>query len=292
VLIVDYSQVVLSNLLAQLGTHTNTPIEVDVLRPMVLNSLRAANVRFRREYGEVVIACDAKNYWRRDFFPFYKANRKKARESIDLDWPSVFKCMDTIREELAEFFPYRVIRVEGAEADDVIGTLCRYTASQTLFEDGGQEPQPVMILSKDGDFAQLQRYAHVKQFDPIGKKLITCDNPAAYLKEHILRGDTGDGVPNFLSADNCLVMKIRQNAVTKKNVAIWMDKEPEEFCDNVQLKNYYRNKTLVDLSQTPESIQTSIIDAYKEQGGKDRSRLFNYFVTRRLRHLLEAIGDF
>lgn len=290
--IVDYSQIVLSNLMAQLGPHTNIPIEIDNLRPMVLNSLRAANVKFRGEYGEMVIACDSKKYWRREVFPYYKANRKGARESIDIDWDAVFKCMDIIREELGEFFPYRVIRIDGAEADDIIGTLSRYTEPRTVFSSGGIDPQPVLILSKDGDFVQLQRYGHVKQFDPIGKKFISHPRPDLYLAEHILRGDRGDGVPNFLSPDNSFVMKVRQKPVLQKKVDVWVHQQPEEFCDAEMLGRWHRNKILVDLTQTPQKLQDEIIESFTSQSGKDRSKLFNYFITRRLKHLMDAIGDF
>lgn len=274
----------LSNLMMQMGSHTNMKIEPDLVRHMVLNSIRMYLNKFKDEYGELVIACDNRRYWRRDVFPYYKANRKKDRDKSDLDWQGIFDCMKMIREELAEYFPYRVIDVDGAEADDVIGSLAMHFGDDMM--------NPILILSADKDFIQLQKFMNVRQYDPIRKKFVSHNNPTMYTKEHIMRGDAGDGVPNFLSPDNCLVVGTRQKPITTKKLEQWLMMSPETFDNNEMIRNYKRNQQLIDLSFIPEDLKTKIINEYEAQKNKTRSKLFNYFVQFKLKNLMENIQEF
>ena len=282
-IIVDLSQVMISNFMVQIGGHTNIKVEEDLLRHMVLNSIRSYNVKFRKEYGDMIIACDDRKFWRREIFPYYKANRKKARDKSDIDWTSVFEAMHKIRDELKEYFPYRVIQADGAEADDVIGTLV---------EKFGNTSEKILILSGDKDFIQLQTYMNVTQYDPVRKRNIQHNNPAQYIKEHIIRGDTGDGVPNFLSSDNCFVIGERQKPVSQKKLDNWVTMEPEEFCDDKMLRNYRRNQQLIDLNFIPQQVKDNVIIQFANQAGKDRRGLFNYFIEKKLKHLIENINEF
>jgi hypothetical protein len=284
VIIVDLNQVMLSNLLMQLGNHTNAQIEENMVRHMILNSLRSYRTKFGADYGELVIACDNTNYWRRKLFPYYKANRKKAQEKSDLDWKAIFECLNKIRAELKEFFPYRVIDIESAEADDIIATL----VTSASFRSDCSE---VLILSGDKDFIQLHKYGNVKQYDPTRKKWITHKNPEQYLKEHILKGDAGDGVPNILSSDNCFVVGERQRPLTAKKMEHYLKLTPNEM-ETAIARNYMRNKQLIDLDETPEEIRVKVMESYHAQSGKDRSKLMNYFIANKLRNLTESIGEF
>lgn len=288
-IILDLNQVMIANIMALYGKHLGAkPIELDLFRSTTLNTIRALYKKFGHEYGDLVIACDGKNSWRRSVFPFYKANRRKSRETSDIDWSLVFYNLNTVREELKEIFPYRVICVEGAEADDVIGTIVYH------FNDNILNADKILILSGDKDFVQLQscQNAVVKQFDPINKKYVKSDNPEKFMKEHIFRGDVGDGIPNFLSPDNSLADGIRQKSIMKKKLDVWLSQPVQEFCDDEMLRNYYRNKTLIDLSQTPTRIQSEILSEFDSQAGKDRSKLFNYFIKNKLKVLMESINDF
>ena len=284
-IIVDLNQVMLSNLLMQLGNHTNAQIEENMVRHMILNSLRSYRTKFFSEYGELVIACDNTNYWRRQFFPYYKANRKKAQEKSDLDWKAVFECLNKIRSDLKEFFPYRVIDIEAAEADDVIGTLVKEYGSDLAIG------EKILILSGDKDFIQLHKYANVKQYDPTRKKWITHNDPSQYLKEHILKGDSSDGVPNILSSDNCFVVGERQRPLTAKKMEHYIKMTPNEM-ESAIARNYFRNEKLINLENTPEEIRSKVMTSYNSQNGKDRSKLMNYFITNKLRNLTEHIGEF
>ena len=282
-IIMDLSQVMISNLMIQLGNHTNADIEEDLLRHMVLNSVRAYNVKFKNEFGEMIIACDAGNNWRRQVFPYYKANRRKNREKAEINWNSVFETLNKVRDELKDYFPYRVIRVDGAEADDIIGTL-----AQTY----GNTSEKILILSGDKDFVQLQAYMNVQQFDPVQKKWRKTNDVDKFIKEHIIRGDAGDGVPNFLSADDTFVVGARQKPISQKKLDQWLDTDPKEFCDEKMLRGYLRNQQLVDLNFIPPDIKKEVLVQYEQQAGKGRDKLFNYFIDRRLKLLLESINEF
>lgn len=282
-IIMDLSQVMISNLMIQLGNHTNADIEEDLLRHMVLNSVRAYNVKFKNEFGEMIIACDAGNNWRRQIFPYYKANRRKNREKSEINWTSVFESLNKVRDELKDYFPYRVLRVDGAEADDIIGTL-----AQTY----GNTNEKILILSGDKDFVQLQAFMNVQQFDPVQKKWRKTNDVDKFMKEHIMRGDTGDGVPNFLSADDTFVVGARQKPISQKKLDQWLDADPKEFCDENMLRGYLRNQQLVDLNFIPPDIKKEVLVQYEQQAGKGRDKLFNYFIEHRLKLLLESVNEF
>lgn len=283
-IIVDLNQVMLSNLLMSLGKHTNASIEENMVRHMVLNSLRSYRMKFGSEFGELVIACDNTNYWRRQAFPYYKANRKKNQEASELDWKAIFECLNKIRQELKDYFPYRVIDIESAEADDIIGTLVR----EFGVDIGGD---PILIMSGDKDFIQLHTYANVKQYDPTRKKWVSHNDPVRFLKEHILKGDSGDGVPNVLSSDNCFVIGDRQKPLTSKRIDQYIAMDPSKM-ETVVARNYFRNAQLIDLNNTPKEIREKVMESYNAQTGKDRSKLMNYFIANKLRNLTESIGEF
>ena len=282
-IIIDLSQVMIATLMAQLGNHTNADVDENLLRHMVLNSLRANKVKFSHEYGEFVIAADGRRSWRKDVFAFYKANRKRDRDASELNWNLIFESLNKIRDELKTHFPYRVIHIENAEADDVIATLIKNRTNS--FE-------KVLILSGDKDFQQLQQYPNVKQYSPVLKKFIVCKNPDNFLKEHIIRGDTGDGVPNFLSADDCLVTGTRQKSISSKKLEAWLSANPIEFCTQDMLRGFKRNEQMINFDYIPKEIEKNIMDEYDLQANKDRSQLFNYFVTNKLKGLTDAINDF
>lgn len=280
------NQVMISSLMASLRGIGNK-VEENLIRHMVLNTLRMNKQKFS-EYGEMVIACDDRNYWRKQIFPYYKASRKKLRDKSNLDWDAVFQVLNKVRDEIRDNFPYPVIRVESAEADDVISSLCHQFGREL----GGEQ---ILILSGDKDFMQLQKYSNVKQYDPVRKRHLSTPNPCTYLVEHILRGDSGDGIPNFLSSDDTFVSggrqkQLRQTVIDQILSADW----PEDWTGmNEELKrNYYRNRTLIDLDQTPKEIQEEVLRQYEEQQGKGRDKLFNYFIKNKLKNLMENLNEF
>jgi hypothetical protein len=287
-ILIDLNQVMISNLMMQVNSNASNPIDENLIRHMVLNSIRMYNVKFKDEYGSIVICCDDKKYWRRDFFPYYKASRKKDREASPFDWNLIFETLNKVRDEIKETFPYKVIQVDKTEADDVIATLC-HKFGVTLKNDSTEK---ILILSSDKDFMQLQKFANVEQYSPMGKKFLKCSDPDNFLKEHIFKGDRSDGIPNFLSSDDCFVTESRQKPVTEKKLNIWLDQEPEEFCNEVMLRNYKRNELLIDLSKIPAEYQDKILNAYETAPNNGRDKLFNYFIQHRMKLLMEHIQEF
>ena len=292
-IVIDYNQTFISNFMAETRGRPDVEVNVDLLRHMILNQIRGYRKRFGNEYGEVVIACDNRHYWRREVYPYYKAARKKARDSSGHDWSSIFDALHMIRNELDQFMPYPVLDIEGAEADDVIGALAEYSQTSkegALFE----EPEPFLIVSGDHDFQQLQRYPNVSQYSPMKKKMVKLtESPSEVLMEHIITGDKGDGVPNILSADDTFVTEgKRQKPIRKNLLAQWKKQKPEEFITGEMASGYVRNKQLVDLSMTPQEIKDAVIESYLKQTNKGRTELLNYFVKYRLRNMMEVAEDF
>ena len=278
-ILLDYSQTVIGSFMA-VG-RGNPVVEEDLLRHTILNSIRMFRNKFTKDYGEMVICCDDKDNWRKKVFPEYKANRRKNRENDITDWKTLFELLHEMREDLTKYFPYKVMHVDSAEADDIIGVLVDHC-----------KENPTLILSSDKDFIQLQKYQGVRQWSPLQKKFIVGD-PVESLYDKTIRGDTGDGVPNILSSDDTLITEgKRQTPVTKKKMELWRGKKPEEFCNEAMLRNYHRNKTMVDLRETPESIRINIVNQYDNQEAGDRSQLWNYFIDKRLKNLMEVIDEF
>jgi len=283
-ILVDLNQIMISNLMRQIGYMGNgdNGINENLVRHMVLNSLRKYRSQFKNKYGEMILCCDNKNYWRKQKFPYYKASRKKTREESDLDWPNIFESLNRIKDELSETFPYKTLEVQSTEADDIIAIIVKHHSQENS----------ILILSGDKDFVQLQKYSNVAQYSPIQKKYIRNDNPQQFIKELIMRGDRSDGVPNFLSKDDTFINGGRQRPLIKRRINEWLGMKPEEFCTEEMLRNYKRNEELIDLDFVPESIEEQILEEYDKPINGNRSKLMPYFIDKQLKNLMENIGDF
>lgn len=285
-ILIDLNQVLLSGTMAQIASQKNIKLEEGLIRHMILNVLRTHIRNFRKDYGEVVLCCDNRKYWRKEFFPFYKAGRKKSREKSDLDWHMIFDMLAKFKVELKENFPYKVIDVEGAEADDIIGTLA---PRHVMHED-------VLIISSDGDFLQLQMYNgrsqyKIKQYNPAQKKYIVSVDPLKELKEKIIGGDKGDGIPNILSSSDTFVREIRQTPITKNKMEKYLKEDIIEY-DTTAATGYSRNATLIDLRNIPNDISEKIINTYEDTKPASRQKILNYFIENKLKNLMDVIEEF
>ena len=280
-ILVDLNQVLISNLMAQTRGNLNEIPNKDMIRHMVLNSLRGYNLKFKEEYGTPVLCADGGNTWRRDFFPNYKYKRKKGRDESDVDWPVLFQMIGEIRDEIAQNFPYIVLHIDKVEADDIIAVLVKEYHTK----------EKIMIVSGDKDFIQLHRYPNVKQYAPIQKKFVEDEDPIKYLHEQVIKGDRSDGVPNILSADDVFVTGTKQRPINKKRLEEWANIENIPLGSETK-KYYERNKKLIDLDEIPGLIYNDIKSKYINYKVNDRTLLLTYFIENKLKSLIENINDF
>lgn len=280
-ILLDYSQIALSNIIVQKLNDEN------MIRHMILNSIRMYNKRYRDEYGQMVICADGMNTWRKDFFPYYKAKRKKNRDSSNQNWDEIFRILHLVRDEIRDNLPYKVIHLEGVEADDIIASLVMET------QEFGKD-EPVMIISSDKDFIQLQRFKNVKQFSPIQKKMVTDKNPRTYLWNHIMRGDTGDGIPNIISDDDTFVSDKSQTPLRQSKIDYWIESSDnlKEVMDETTYRNFQRNKRLIDLTDIPEHITQLVINTFVEQPIAMKMKVLNYLIKKRCNQLIEVVEEF
>jgi 5'-3' exonuclease len=280
-ILVDLNQVLLAGLMSQISNQKGLKLDESLVRHMILNIIRMHIKNFRSEYGEVILCCDNRKYWRKEFFPFYKAGRKKAREKSALDWHMIFDMLGKFKLELKESFPYKVIDVDGAEADDIIGTLApRYCKNEK-----------VLILSSDGDFLQLQQYGNIKQYNPSQKKFVKSEHPLIELKEKIIRGDKGDGIPNMFSPADCFVRDMRQKPITQNLIKKLLTEESSEWKEDVK-SGFFRNQVLIDLTFIPIEIKEKIINTYDETKPATKQKMLNYFIEHKLKNLMDVIEEF
>ena len=280
-IIVDFNGIAVGNIITQ-----KLDIQEELIRHMILNTLRMYNKKFRDKYGQMVIACDSSS-WRKEYYPQYKYKRKASREESSMDWGQVFDIINTVKTEISENLPYKVIQVQSAEADDIIGALCMESQ-----EFGKNEP--IMIVSADKDFIQLHKYDNVRQFSPMTKKFIENENPRRYLFEHVCKGDSGDGIPNCLSGDNTFVDGVRQAPVTKTKIETWIEsaEDLQSVMDSETYRNYIRNKKLVDLSEMPDALKADIINTYDCTKPVHKMKVLNYLIKKRCKMLIECVEEF
>ena len=280
-ILVDSMQISLANISMAFKVYGDE-INEGYVRHMILNSLRNYNKQYKEEYGEMVLCYDGGKNWRKSVYPQYKANRAKGREESTMDWQQIFKWIHDVKDEIRENFPYRVVHVDTAEADDIIAVLAR-------------ESDPFerhIIISSDKDFVQLHTITGLKQYDPIRKRWITGD-PAESLLEKVFYGDKGDGVPNILSDDTVFIEGRRQTPLQKKKYESWKGfEDPMAVLPREYISNYKRNKTMVDLKAQPKEVEKAILAKYYE-GVKGRNdKIFGYLIDKRLAKLQESVQDF
>ena len=289
-ILIDYSQVSLANILSfkkelMSGDAKTT---TDLIRHATLATIKSYKKKYGKDYGDIVICCDGRNYWRRQYFEFYKASRKKARDASDLDWKMIFDTLGVIRDEIKEVFPYKVIHLDQCEADDIIAVLSKQTQEFGYNEN-------VMIVSSDKDFKQLHKWTNVKQYSPLLRKMITAKQSEIHTNqiEHIVKGDSGDGIPNILSKDNCFSIGERQTPVSSKRLNEFFEKGINACRNDEEKRNWQRNQILVNFDHIPDDIQKTILDTYlsiKPKG--DKMAIMNYLIANRCRLLLDEIEEF
>jgi DNA polymerase-1 len=140
----------------------------------------------RRKPDMLVVAMDSKTpTFRVDLFADYKAHRPPMPEDMPVQIDRIEQILTAMR--------IPVLRVNGFEADDIIGTLARKAAADDI---------DVMICSKDKDLLQLVG-GHVRTFDIKTGDIVDTGALKARLgiaPEQVvdclaLEGDTSDNIP-------------------------------------------------------------------------------------------------
>ena len=279
-ILVDANQIAISHLMVR--SKIEDGIKIESVRKSIVRVIGRIAKKYGNEYGQVVLCYDDKNYWRRDVFPFYKKNRKQEREASKYDWDQVFSVLNTIRDELKGNFPYKVLQVQGAEADDIVASLCMENAKTDA-------PEKVLILSADKDFIQLHKYDFVCQYDPIRNRWIENEDPVMYLQEHIIRGDRSDGIPNILTCDDAIVTGKPQKKMSKDKIASLANMSPEDFTNFIRLRNWKRNAELIDFGRIPEAVVERILSASSKAKVQPSVNL-NYFIDNKLQDIISEFS--
>jgi hypothetical protein len=296
-ILIDYSQVALAAILTFQRELKGSESEVkNLIRHVTLSTIKSYKKKYGKEYGEIVICCDGRKYWRKEFFANYKGMRKSNREKSDLDWGLIFDTLNEMRQDIAQHFPWKVMHIDRAEADDIIAVLTKHLQENELIQQGlVEEPQKILILSSDKDFKQLQLYDTVKQWSPMQKKYVTATQREIieYKIEHIVKGDAGDGVPNILSGDDVFMNAERQKPVSAKRLQEFFDNGFTACRNDEERRNWHRNSTLVDFQHIPEDVSKMILDSYiSNKPTGDKMTVMNYLMENRCRLLLDELEDF
>lgn len=283
-LLLDLNQTAIAALMLQINHNPKAPIEEDLVRHIILNNIRSYNRQFKDKYGKMVICCDSMSYWRKGFFQYYKSHRKSDREKSPFDWNMIFDTLNLVKKELSLYAPYKVIEVYGAEADDIIAVLSKEFATKK---------DRVLILSSDKDYGQLQQYEGVDQYSPNLKKMVRIPKPHDFLREHIIRGDRGDGIPNMLSEDDVFVSGGRQKNINTSKMSEWLKCSVNAFgADDTTRRGFARNRVLVDFDYIPQNLVNEILETYESCAYGTKMAFLKYMASKNLKNLMGQIEDF
>lgn len=288
--LIDFSNILYSTFYGSVGAKNVLDEEkVAMWRYFIFNTL--LKIKRVTKADEIVLCMDdsSKKYWRREVFPYYKAKRSIDRAKSTIDYDKFFESVDIFVDDLKNI-PFKQVKVPGAEGDDCIAILCEYLTSNR---------EQITVVSVDKDLQQLQRYSNVVCYNPVTDQFVKCEDTHTFLMMHIIKGDSGDGVPNILSEDNIFMQDgKRQKSITQKKLDEMLDIGLEEWLIRNQLvDNYERNRTMVELSSEiiPKSIKHDIIysyNNYEKPSGNLYMNVAGLMDKYNIRGLKDRIGDF
>ena len=255
--------------------------------PMIITEQTIRHVVLKKIYDvykkigthhELVLACDGKDYFRKDLFSYYKANRVKNNDCFD--WDDFRYHYPIFKAELPYYFPFKLLEIDKVEGDDIINCITDWEIAN-----GNRH---IIIASSDTDDLQIsERYPNwVEQYSFKKRGYITCADYNYSLKQHIIEGDKGDGIPNIMSDDDTYMNPAkRSKTLTKKRRDQFEIEIPEEF-----QANYERNKSLVDMSQIPDHYRQAIIEEYLKPMPPKEDSIYKYCIKYKLARLMKFIA--
>lgn len=281
-ILIDFSSISYATVIKTASQIQLTPTNI---RHSILQRILYLYKKHKDKYGpELIICCDSnKSSWRKRYYPYYKANRKRAREMIKIDWQLFFETQEELINELREYFPYKIYRVDNVEADDIISYVIKVTDPAT----------PILVISQDKDFFQFQlHYKNVDQYIPDQDRFykVTFQEALDKHMEHIIRGDAADGIPNVFSDDDALVNPDkRQSRATKKRIEDFIQRLENKTLTPEEETKINRNRILIDLKSLPEDIETLIENELNTHQPTDKSKLFKYLLEHQLDKIIKEI---
>lgn len=292
-LIFDFSQIAYSAKFQTDGKGSDL-WQLNLWRSVVLKMLKKHIKNFNPD--DVVLAMDGKHSWRKDVDEYYKKNRYESKKDNN-DWISFYSEMNNFIDELINIFPYKCIKLENVEGDDIIAILTQ------------KIPGEIVIISSDHDLTQLMLYnKNITIFNPIKNEEIPfySESELKLIQEtHIIKGDTGDGVPNIFSDRNTFTVKGKRQKVTSSkklnsilergiNDYLKLDtttsiKEKEKIIKNYQL-NY--KLVVLKLDNIPNNHIENVMNEYNKKIVYDVENIKSYLKSKRMVTLFENINEF
>lgn len=286
ILLVDFSAIAHATFhVCRLDPSVNSEDDLlSIWRHTILTSLLT---RKNKICPDEVVLCLDYGSWRGDYFKYYKAKRKADKSSSDVDYNFFFEASNQFISEIKEFFPWLVIQHKKCEGDDVIAIL-----AYELSKDSN-----VIVCTSDKDLKQLLEIDNVTYYSYRKDCFETLDNPKEFLLRQILFGDTSDGIPNVKSPDNCFVAKIKQTPCGPKTIdKILINGVKEFIVENNLIKNFKRNKTLIELSKItiPEDLWKSVLTLYNNYNRiePDYIKMLGFMNKNNLIKLRERVNEF
>jgi hypothetical protein len=291
-IIVDFNGVLIAQV-ATASKELGADVDLQAVKNYFFRELLNLKKKFS-EYGEVVIACDTPNTWRKSYFPYYKIKRAETRKAMPFSWELVLEAIAAIQADIEEYFPYKLLKIDKCEADDIIAVVCRHVSG---YKDGlALNSTPIMIISSDNDFRQLQVIPKLDQYSAASGKFVVESNPDQYLFEKILKGDAGDCVPNILSEDADIANGIRQSPITKGRIERWTEyyvNNNGDLHEELSAEKFLRNQTLMDLMNcVPKELEVEIINAFETTKPASKLKLQGYFIKNKMKALFEELQNF
>lgn len=285
VLLIDFNNLAVRCFFtADVGGFTPAP-EFQIWKYQVFNSIWSYVWKFE-ETNEVVLAVDAHKSWRKLFFKRYKESRKVTRDSSDVDWDTFHEQLNSLVEELREYLPFKTLKIENCEADDIIGVLCLSMRNSNF-----------VVVSNDEDYNQLcDPTGRVKIFNPKAKDFMRCDDPEYFIISKCLMGQSKDDIFNVkTSSDWGLTEETQKDGKPKrkpgfgpKTLEKVMKEGYEEWLKKHKLEdNFERNRVLIDFNKIPSTINKRIMSSYMAYKYPDPSNIYEFFKKNNFRSFLE-----
>lgn len=263
--------------LKEVAVYTPKP-NFDVWRYMVCEVIHKW-MYLEKGINEVVIAVDDRNPWRKSYFSRYKESRKKKRDKTDVDFKLLYGAIDKLAADLKHFMPYKVLKVRGAEADDIIAILAMENRGQSI------------VISNDEDYLQLCS-DYVRVWNPKNKKYSQCDDTELFIVRKSLMGQAKDDIFNVITPNDWgqtpETMGKRKPGFGPKSCDKVINEGYKEWLEKKDLQdNFKRNRILMDFGYIPQSMRNRIMTSYKRANFPPPQNIHKFFKQYNMRGFLD-----